>query len=116
LWNTPIVGTTGTTVGDALADMMQPDGYFIRQLDCLGQGLVQAYGLLAVPILGGWLANKGCRAYHRGFVDALAAHPKRVILSVLHETAAAEAKIKTLCETTPQRPDIAQRAQPRSHR
>ena len=84
LWDTPIVGTMGTTVGEALDDMLQPDGYFIRQLDCLGQGLVEAYGLLAVPILGGWLTHKGCQAYHRGFVDPLAAHPKRVILAVCH--------------------------------
>jgi hypothetical protein len=89
LWDTPIVGTTGTTVGEALADMMRPDGYFIRQLDCLGQGLVEAYGLLAVPVLGDWLAHKGCRAYHRGFVDSLASQPKQVILSVLHADAAA---------------------------
>jgi hypothetical protein len=83
LWDTPIVGSTGTTVGEALTDMMQPDGYFIRQLDCLGQGLVEAYGLLAVPIVGDWLAHKGCQAYHRGFVDALATQPKQVILSVV---------------------------------
>jgi hypothetical protein len=67
--------------------MMQPDGRFIRQLDCLGQGLVEAHGLLAVPIVGDWLAHKGCQAYHRGFVDPLAAHPKRMILSVLNGNA-----------------------------
>ena len=89
LWDTPIVGSAGTTIGAALAEMMQPDGQFIRQLDCLGQGLVEAYGLLATPILGDWLAHKGCQAYHRGFVDALAAQPRRVILSVIHGTAAA---------------------------
>lgn len=64
-----VTGTAPTTVGDALADMLQPDGYFIRQLDCLGQGLVEAYGLLAVPMLGDWLSHKGCQAYHHGFVD-----------------------------------------------
>jgi hypothetical protein len=84
LWETPIVGSSGTTVGEALADMLQPDGYFIRQLDCLGQGLVEAYGLLAVPILGDWLAHKGCQAYHRGFVDPLAAQPRQLILAIVH--------------------------------
>jgi hypothetical protein len=43
--------------------MMRPDGYFIRQLDRLGQGLVEPHGLLAAPLLGGWLARKGARAY-----------------------------------------------------
>jgi hypothetical protein len=94
LWDTPIVGSSATTVGQALADMMQPDGYFIRQLDCLGQGLVEAYGLLAVPILGSWLAHKGCQAYHRGFVDTLAAEPRQVILSVVHADTPAPATIQ----------------------
>jgi len=84
LWDTPIVGSAGTTVGEALTDMMRPDGYFIRQLAGLGQGLVEPSGLLAVPILGEWLADKGRDAYRRGFVDSLAAQPRRVILSVLH--------------------------------
>jgi hypothetical protein len=88
LWNTPIVGSSATTVGQALADMLDPDGYFIRQLDCLGQGLVEAYGLLAAPIVGSWIARRGCQAYHRGFVDALAAHPKQLLLSVIHQDAA----------------------------
>ena len=91
LWDSPIVGATGTTVGEALTDMLTPDGYFIRQLDCLGQGLVEGYGLLAVPILGDWLVHHGCRAYHRGFVDALAAQPRRTILSVVHADAATDA-------------------------
>jgi hypothetical protein len=94
LWDTPIVGSSETTVGEALADMMQPDGYFIRQLDCLGQGLVEAYGLLAVPVLGNWLAHKGCQAYHRGFVDALARQPRQVILSVVHAHTTAQATIE----------------------
>jgi hypothetical protein len=94
LWDTPIVASSATTVGQALADMMQPDGYFIRQLDCLGQGLVEAYGLLAIPILGSWLAHKGCQAYHRGFVDPLAAQPRQMILSVVHAHTTAQATIE----------------------
>jgi hypothetical protein len=69
-------------VGEALVEMLCPQGQFIRQLDRLGQGLVEAYGLLAVPILGEWLAGKGREAYHRGFVEPLAADPKRSILAV----------------------------------
>jgi hypothetical protein len=69
-------------VGEALVDMLRPEGQFIRQLDRLGQGLVDAYGLLAVPVLGEWLAAKGREAYHRGFVEPLAADPKRAILAV----------------------------------
>lgn len=58
LWETPIVGSSGTTVGNALSEMMAPDGYFIRQLDRLRQGLVDAHGLLAVPLLGDWLVRR----------------------------------------------------------
>lgn len=101
LWDTPIVGETGTTVGKALAEMMDPDGYFIGQLDRLGQGLVEDYGPLAVPVIGGWLVRKGREAYHRGFVDALAARPKPVILSVIHADAPAGARTAGRCTETP---------------
>lgn len=83
LWVRPIVGTAGPTVGEALTDMMAPGGQFIRQLDQLGQGLVEARGLLAVPVLGTWLASRGRAAYHRGFVEPLAADPGRMIRSVM---------------------------------
>ncbi|MEA2299885.1 MAG: hypothetical protein QOE44_420 [Solirubrobacteraceae bacterium] len=91
LWDTPIVGTAGPTVGEALADMLDRDGYFIRQLDRLGQGLADPSGLLAVPILGAWLSRKGRQAYHHGFIEPLAAHPKRMILAVVHANAPASA-------------------------
>lgn len=84
LWDGPIVGNRGATVGEALTEMMHPDGYFIRQLDRLGQGLVDTRGLLGVPLLGGWLARAGARAYHRGFVEPLARRPRQSILSVVH--------------------------------
>jgi hypothetical protein len=109
LWDTPIVGTSATTVGEALADMLDADGYFIRQLDCLGQGLVEAHGLLAVPLLGDWLARKGCRAYHRGFVDTLAAQPRQVILSVVHADVPAAASTTAAARRSPSRSAPARR-------
>jgi hypothetical protein len=90
LWDGPIVGTRGATVGEALTEMMHPDGYFIRQLDRLGQGLVDARGVLAVPLLGGWLARAGAQAYHRGFVEPLARRPRQSILSVVHARSAGD--------------------------
>jgi hypothetical protein len=90
LWDGPIVGGSETTVGEALTEMMDPDGLFIRQLDRLGQSLVDARGLLAVPLLGGWLAGNGAQAYHRGFVEQLATHPRQAILSVVHADAGGE--------------------------
>ena len=90
LWDGPIVGDGGTTAGEALTEMLDPDGLFIRQLDRLGQSLVDARGLLAVPLLGGWLARNGAQAYHRGFVERLATHPRQAILSVVHADAGGE--------------------------
>ena len=101
LWDTPIVGATATTVGQALTDMMDPDGYFIRQLDRLGQGLVDEYGPLAVPVIGSWLVRKGREAYHRGFVEALAADPKQVILSTIDADAAVGARTADRGADTP---------------
>lgn len=87
LWDSPMLGAAGTTVGEALCDMLRPDGQFIRQLDSLGQGLVEPYGLLGLPIVGGWLRHKGAQAYHRGFVEHLAARPKHSILTVVNGAA-----------------------------
>lgn len=89
LWDVPMLGSTGITVGEALVDMLQPGGIFIRQLDNLGQGLVDPHGLLAVPLLGGWLSREGARAYHDGFVEPLALDPEQTILAVVHDGGAA---------------------------
>jgi hypothetical protein len=79
-------------VGDALTEMMCPDGYFIRQLDQFGKAQADPHGLLTVPVLGDWLARKGADAYHRGFVAPLAAEPRQTILSVLGAESALRAR------------------------
>jgi hypothetical protein len=83
LWESPIVGNRGTTVGAALLTMLEPDGQFIRQLDSLGEGLAGSQGVLALPVLGSWLSGKCCHAFHPGFVEPLARDPKPVILSLV---------------------------------
>lgn len=83
LWASPIVGTTGTTVGQALVAMLEPGGQFIRQLDGLGQGLAGAHGVFAVPLLGGWLSDKCAQAYRLGFVEPLAEDPQPVLLDLV---------------------------------
>jgi hypothetical protein len=85
LWESPMVGSTGTTVGQALVAMLEPGELFIRQLDRLGQGLSGEHGVFAVPILGGWLSEKCCQAYHGGFVESLAHDPQRVILALVQD-------------------------------
>ncbi|MGH3549231.1 MAG: hypothetical protein ACRDQU_14195 [Pseudonocardiaceae bacterium] len=83
LWDSPMVGSTGATVGDALVAMLEPGELFMRQLNGLGQGLSGERGVFAVPVLGGWLSEKCCQAYHSGFVESLAHDPQRVILGLI---------------------------------
>ena len=85
LWGSPIVGATGTTVGEALVAMLEPGGQFIRQVEGLGQGLAGDHGVFAVPVIGAWLSDTCCHAYHRGFVEPLAHDPKPVVLALLED-------------------------------
>jgi hypothetical protein len=83
LWSSPMVGVAGATVGDAIVDMLRPDGEFVRQLEGLGEGLAGTHGVLAVPVLGPWLAGHCCRAYHQGFVEPLARDPRSAVLALV---------------------------------
>lgn len=78
-----MVGATGTTVGEALVAMLEPGEQFIRQVEALGEGLAGGHGVFAVPVLGGWLSNKCCQAYHEGFVEPLAHDPQRALLALV---------------------------------
>lgn len=83
LWEAPIAGAGGTTVGEALVAMLEPGGQFIRQLDALGQGLAGSHGVFGLPVLGPWLSQKCCQAFHDGFVEPLAHDPAPVLLSLV---------------------------------
>ena len=88
LWESPVVGASGTTVGQALVDMLEPGEQFIRQVEALGEGLAGGHGIFAVPVLGGWLSGKCCQAYHGGFVEPLARDPRRALLGLVEGRAA----------------------------
>lgn len=83
LWEAPIVGDGGTTFGEALGAMLDPDGQFIRQLDSLGEGLAGTSGVLGLPVVGPWLGRKCCHAFHDGFVVPLAREPAPVLLDLV---------------------------------
>ena len=83
LWESPVVGSSGTTVGEALSNMLDADGEFIRQLEALGQGLAGTNGILGLPLVGGWLGDKCCQAYSAGFVAPLTRDPQAVILELV---------------------------------
>jgi hypothetical protein len=86
LWETPIVGDRGPTVGDALVAMLDAEGQFIRQLDGLGEGLAGTNGVFGMPAVGPWLSRRCCQAFHRGFVVPLASDPASVLLGLVHES------------------------------
>ena len=83
LWDSPVVGSSGETVGEALSAMLHPDGQFIRQLDSLGEGLAGTSGVLGLPVVGPWLSQKCCHAFHDGFVTPLAQNPAPVLLDLV---------------------------------
>lgn len=84
LWDTPIVGDRGTTVGEALIEMLEPEGQFIRQLDSLGEGLAGSHGPFGLPVVGPWLSRRCCQAFHAGFVEPLARDPAPVLLGLVN--------------------------------
>jgi hypothetical protein len=89
LWESPMVGVGGPTVGSAIVEMLEPNGQFIRQLEGLGEGLAGTHGMLGVPVLGRWLIGHCCHAYHRGFVEPIARDPRPVLLGLFDGSEAA---------------------------
>jgi hypothetical protein len=83
LWASPIVGDRGTTVGGAIMAMLEPGGQFIRQLEGLGQGLSGTHGVFSVPVVGEWLSQRCCQAFHDGFVEPLSRDPAPMLLDLV---------------------------------
>jgi hypothetical protein len=83
LWDCPIVGTTGTTVGMAVEQTLRPGTEVFRRLDGLGPGVFDVPGLRPVPALRRWVARKAGQAYHHGFIRGLAQDPKAVTLAIV---------------------------------
>jgi hypothetical protein len=83
LWSSPIVGTTGRTVGMAVEETLRPGGEVSRRLDGLGPGAFELPGILGLPALRRWAARKACQAYHQGFIQGLAQDPRATVLAVI---------------------------------
>ena len=81
LWDAPVTGSSGTTVGQAVAEALEIGQELPRRLDCLGHDVAAFVSLPPVPGLRRWVARKACQAYHRGFVEALAADPRATVLA-----------------------------------
>jgi hypothetical protein len=83
LWETPIVGSSGTTVGEAVSDALQEGEELPNRLECLGRGIAGSLNLPATPAVREWLDRKACQAYHRGFLSHLMSDPRGSLLEVV---------------------------------
>lgn len=62
-------------------------GEVFRRLDRLGSGVFEVPGLLGVSPLRRWVARKGSRAYHHGFIQGLAHDPRAAVLAIVDNEA-----------------------------
>jgi hypothetical protein len=86
LWNSPIVGTSGMTVGMAIEETLHVGSEVFHRLDRLGPGVFEIPGLLDMPAIRRWAARKAGHAYRRGFIHNLTQDPKATVLAVVdHE-------------------------------
>jgi hypothetical protein len=87
LWTSPIVGTTGTTVGMAVEETLRAGDEVFHRLDRLGSGVFEMPGLLGIPPLRQWVARKGSQAYHHGFIQGLVHDSKAAVLAIVDNEA-----------------------------
>jgi hypothetical protein len=95
LWSSPIVGTTGTTVGMAVEETLLPGGEVFRRLDRLGPGVFEVPGFRGVPAFRRWAAHKARQAYHDGFIQSLAHDSKAVVLTIVDSHAGSSTDVVT---------------------
>ena len=86
LWNSPIVGSTGTTVGMAVEETLRLGAELSRRLDGLRPGIFEMPALMGMP-LRRWAARKASQAYYHGFIQGLAQNPKATMLAIVNDPA-----------------------------
>jgi hypothetical protein len=86
LWSSPIVGTTGMTVGTAVEETLRLGGDVSRRLARLGPCVFEVPGLSGLPAARRWAARKAYQAYQRGFIHRLAQDPRATVLAIIDTT------------------------------
>ncbi|MGB9279106.1 MAG: hypothetical protein WCB57_03310 [Pseudonocardiaceae bacterium] len=87
LWSSPVVGTTGTTVGLAVEETLHLGAEVSRRLDRLGPGVFEVPGLLKMPALRRWAARQARQAYFQGFIQGLAQNPRATVFAIVDNEA-----------------------------
>lgn len=83
LWDTPIVGSTGPTVGDAVSRALEGGEELPSRLERLNHGITNSLRLPPVPGLREWLGTKATDAYQRGFMARLLSDPRAWVAEVV---------------------------------
>ena len=83
LWDSPIVGSSGTTVGEAVSEALGEGQELTRRLEGLGRGIAGSVDVPPIPGLRRWVGRQASEAYQRGFVDRLAADPRAAVSACL---------------------------------
>ena len=83
LWDAPIVGSTGTTVGQAVCEALEPGEELSRRLAGLGDSLGDSIGVRAPAFVQQHLGRQAGEAYQRGFIAKLERDPRGAVLAVV---------------------------------
>jgi hypothetical protein len=83
LWDTPVAGSRGPTVGDAAVRALEAGGEVYRRLAGLGAGVADAIDVPAAAVLRRYLGPRAARAYQEGFVEQLSGDPRAAVRDVV---------------------------------
>ena len=83
LWETPMVGSTGTTVGQAVCEALEPGEELPRRLGGLGDSLGDSIGVVAPAFVQQHLGRRAGEAYQRGFIAKLEEDPRAAVMAVI---------------------------------
>lgn len=83
LWEAPVAGGSGTTVGRAVSEALQPGGELANRLGGLGSGLGSGLSIPGPPPVREWLGRRAGDAYREGFLKQLMADPRGSVVDVL---------------------------------
>jgi hypothetical protein len=83
LWDAPVAGSRGPTVGEAAGRALDTGGEVYRRLAGLGVGVADSIDVPAARFLRRYLGPRAARAYREGFVDQLSHDPRGAVRDIV---------------------------------